>query len=111
MSPGTIDGTKYVPIDTQGQAAAARGTGVCVLVPFGIERSRPPTAAFGTRGVSGGTSAVAVVPVTEAWWPTAGEAAATEANQTEFFRRLAATSIKFVWGVGRAFIRIAVVTI
>ena len=36
--------------------------------------------------------------VKESWWPTAGDAAATEENQTEFFRQLAATSIKFVWG-------------
>lgn len=38
------------------------------------------------------------VVIKEAWWPTAGEAAATEENQTEFFRQLATTSIKFVWG-------------
>ena len=34
----------------------------------------------------------------EAWWPTAGEAAATQANQTEFFRQLSATDTKFVYG-------------
>lgn len=38
------------------------------------------------------------VVVKEAWWPTGGDAAATEANQTEFFRQLATTQIKFIWG-------------
>jgi exo-beta-1,3-glucanase (GH17 family) len=39
-----------------------------------------------------------IVVVKEAWWPTAGEPAATEANQTEFFRQWATTQVKFVFG-------------
>ena len=38
------------------------------------------------------------IVVKEAWWPTAGESAATEANQTEFFRQLATTRIPFIFG-------------
>lgn len=38
------------------------------------------------------------VSVKEAWWPTRGEATATEANQVEFFRLLSAMPVKFVWG-------------
>jgi exo-beta-1,3-glucanase (GH17 family) len=38
------------------------------------------------------------VVVKEAWWPTAGDPAATEANQAEFFRLLAASPVKFVFG-------------
>lgn len=39
-----------------------------------------------------------VVVVKEAWWPTAGDPAATEANQTEFFRLLGATHVRFIFG-------------
>jgi exo-beta-1,3-glucanase (GH17 family) len=39
-----------------------------------------------------------VTVVKEAWWPTAGALAATETNQTEFFRQLAASQVKFIWG-------------
>ncbi len=39
------------------------------------------------------------IVVKKAWWPTGGgDTAATEANQTEYFRQLANTSVKFVWG-------------
>ena len=38
------------------------------------------------------------VVVKEAWWPTAAESAATQANQTEFFRQLAGTPTTFVFG-------------
>ena len=38
------------------------------------------------------------VVVKEAWWPTAGDPAATEENQVEFFRALAASPVRFVWG-------------
>lgn len=38
------------------------------------------------------------VVVKEAWWPTAGDPAATAANQTEFFRQLAATQVRFIFG-------------
>jgi len=43
------------------------------------------------------------IVVKESWWPTAvdppaNEPAATESNQTAFFKELAATKITFVWG-------------
>jgi hypothetical protein len=38
------------------------------------------------------------VVIKEAWFPTGGNAAATEANQNAFFQRLAAHSVIFVWG-------------
>jgi len=38
------------------------------------------------------------IVIKEAWYPTAGDAAATQGNQSEFFRLLAATPIRFVWG-------------
>lgn len=38
------------------------------------------------------------IVIKESWWPTAGEASATAANQTVFMRQLAATSLKFIWG-------------
>ncbi|MBZ5567967.1 MAG: hypothetical protein LAN64_08965 [Acidobacteriia bacterium] len=38
------------------------------------------------------------IVVKESWWPTAGDPAATESNQVEFFKQLAASSVKFVWG-------------
>lgn len=39
------------------------------------------------------------VVIREVWWPTGGgDPAATEANQAEFFRQLAGTNVKFIWG-------------
>ena len=34
----------------------------------------------------------------DAWWPTCSDPAASEVNQTEFFRRIAATPVKCVFG-------------
>jgi len=39
-----------------------------------------------------------VVALKETWWPTADDAAATQANQAEYFRQLAQTDAVFVWG-------------
>ena len=39
-----------------------------------------------------------LVVIKETWWPTAGHAAASEANQSLFFQGLVARSVKFVWG-------------
>lgn len=40
-----------------------------------------------------------VVIIKETWWPTAGtHSEATEANQTEYFRQLAQSPVKFIWG-------------
>ena len=38
------------------------------------------------------------IVIKEAWWPTRGEPAASEANQAEFFRLMSATQMKFIWG-------------
>lgn len=39
------------------------------------------------------------VVVNETWWPTGGgDFTASEASQVEFFRRLAGTEVRFVWG-------------
>jgi len=39
-----------------------------------------------------------VVALKETWWPTADDAAATQANQAEYFGQLAQTETVFVWG-------------
>ncbi|MFO0929029.1 MAG: hypothetical protein U0736_18740 [Gemmataceae bacterium] len=36
--------------------------------------------------------------VRESWWPSSGDPAATAANQTAYFRALAASSVPFAWG-------------
>lgn len=38
------------------------------------------------------------IVIKESWWPTAGDPVATEANQTLYFRSLAATNARFTWG-------------
>lgn len=38
------------------------------------------------------------IVVKECWWPTAGDAGASETNQTAFFRQLSTTTVWFVWG-------------
>ncbi len=38
------------------------------------------------------------IVVKECWWPTAGDAGASETNQTAFFRQLSTTTVRFVWG-------------
>jgi exo-beta-1,3-glucanase (GH17 family) len=40
----------------------------------------------------------AFVVIKEAWWPTDGHAAATEANQSAFFAALVDSGVPFVWG-------------